>query len=106
MSFNIKAIMTELRHRLELLYGDRLVKVILFGSQARGDAGHDSDIDVMLVLRGPVDWHVERKRVIPITAELSLEHDVVILCTYASDDRYLNERSPLSLNVRAEGVTV
>jgi predicted nucleotidyltransferase len=106
MSLSIKAILIELRRRLELLYGDRLVKVILFGSQARGDAGLDSDIDVMLVLKGPVDWEIERKRVIPITAELSLEHDVVILCTYVSDDRYLNERSPLLLNVRAEGVAV
>ncbi len=46
MSLNIKAILIELRHRLELLYGDRLVKVVLFGSRARGDAGLDSDIDV------------------------------------------------------------
>ncbi len=35
---------------LRVLYGDRLAQVSVFGSQARGDAGSDSDVDLLVVL--------------------------------------------------------
>ncbi len=38
MNERLKAILTELRRHLANLYGERLVDVVLFGSQARGDA--------------------------------------------------------------------
>ena len=104
MSQKVHAILGELRRRLEQLYGGRLVKIILFGSQARGDAEPDSDIDVMLVLKDPVQLDIELKRVTPITAALSLENNVVILTIYMSEQRYATERSPLLNNARREGI--
>lgn len=88
------------------MYGERLIRLVLFGSQARGDARPDSDIDVMVVLRGEVDVETERRRVLPITSELSLENNVVILCVYVSERRFGQEQSPLLHNARAEGVAV
>lgn len=32
-------------------YGDRLSKIILYGSYARGDFNEESDIDLMVVLK-------------------------------------------------------
>ena|SRR5215212_7271401 len=106
MSVNLAQILAELRHRLEQLYGPRLVKLVLFGSQARGDAEPGSDIDVLVVLEGPVSPGEEIERASPVTASLSLEHDVVISCIYMSVARFANEGSPLLLNVRREGVTI
>jgi len=37
---------------LEDRFGDRLVSVVLFGSRARGEARPESDIDLLLVIRG------------------------------------------------------
>lgn len=37
---------------LERRYGENLVSVVLFGSRARGDAKPESDIDVLIVVRG------------------------------------------------------
>jgi uncharacterized protein len=34
------------------MYGDRLERVVLFGSRARGDAQPDSDYDVAIFLKG------------------------------------------------------
>jgi uncharacterized protein len=68
-----RAVLGDLKARLSALYGDRLVAVILFGSYARGDADEDSDIDVLILLRGRIDARAERKRTLPVIAGLSLE---------------------------------
>ena len=99
-------ILREFREGLGQIYGPRLVRVVLFGSQARDEAEPDSDIDVMLVLQGAVDPHREIQRLSSFTSGLSLKHDVVISCVYVSEEGFDHEQSPLMLNVRREGVLV
>lgn len=56
MNEKIQTIVSQLKAHWQRLYGDRLVKMILFGSQARrGDAEFGSDIDILVVLKGPVN---------------------------------------------------
>jgi predicted nucleotidyltransferase len=106
MSPKVKTILAELRTRFEALYGERLVKLVLFGSQARGDADADSDIDVLVVLKGEVNPFEEIERGSRVTADVSLEHDVAISSIYVPEERYNRGAGPLLLNVRAEGVSV
>lgn len=100
----LKAVLSELKDRLSDLYGDRLVELILYGSQARGDAEDGSDIDVLVVLRGQVNACDEIERSGDIVARLSLDNDVVISCVFLSEDYYLRRNGPLLRNVRREGV--
>src|ERR1039457_6590109 len=65
-------ILHEFRDGLERIYGCRLARGVLFGSPARDEAEPDSDIDVMLVLRGAVDPHKEVQRLSSFTSGLSL----------------------------------
>jgi len=106
MSEQLRTILAELRRRLEALYGPRMVKLVLYGSQARGDAEPGSDIDVLVVLKGPVSPCEEIDRTIEIVSGLSLEHNEVICCAFVPEDRYQTERSPLLINVRREGVAI
>jgi predicted nucleotidyltransferase len=99
-------ILREFRDGLEQIYGSRLVRLVLFGSQARDEAEPGSDIDVMVVLQGPVNPHEEIRRLSAFTSGLSLKHDLVISCVYMSDEDFGSEQSPLMLNVRREGVLV
>ena len=97
-------IISVLRKRLEELYGSRLVKMVLFGSHARGDAETGSDIDVLVVLRGEVNPGEEIGRTGGIVSELSLENDVVISCIFMEEYRYLHRNGPLLRNIRKEGI--
>ena len=43
------------RDALDALYGDRIERVVLFGSRARGDAHEDSDYDIAVFLKDLTD---------------------------------------------------
>ena len=43
--------LAELVERLRRRYGDDLLRVVLFGSKARGDFDEESDLDVLVVVR-------------------------------------------------------
>ena len=101
---DIHGILTELRRRLEQLYGGRLVGLTLFGSHARGDADPASDIDVLVVLGGEVNPGLEIRRTGEIVSEISLRHDVVISCVFLDEERFLHRNGPLLRNIRREGI--
>ena len=102
----LKTVLSEMREGLEDLYGQRLERLVLCGSQARGDAGLGSDIDVLVVLRGNVSPCAEIARTSELVADVSLRHNVVVVPAFVSEDQYQREQSPLLLNVRREGVPV
>jgi len=103
---DIEPLLRELRTALETLYGDRLAKLILYGSFARGDAGEDSDVDIMVVLRGSVDTWEEIKRTANVTYPLQLEHEEWITLLPTSLNAYEKRNSPLMMNARNEGATL
>lgn len=48
---NMENQLTDLKESLKLLLGDSLIKMVLFGSRARGDYDEDSDIDIAIIVR-------------------------------------------------------
>ena len=99
-----KAILSSLKRRLTALYQDRFLHLTLFGSQARGEAEDDSDIDVLIVLKPPVNAGAEIKHTSNIIADLSLQHDVVISCFFMDADYYSTRNTPLLHNIRRESI--
>ncbi|MCA1995550.1 MAG: nucleotidyltransferase domain-containing protein [Coleofasciculus sp. S288] len=104
MNEKLKVILAELRSHFEEIYGDRLVKMVLFGSQARGDANESSDIDVLVVLKEQVNPGEEIKRTSHISAGLSLQYDEVISCLFMDENRFTHRNGPLLRNIRKEGI--
>jgi len=102
----LQTILTQLRSQFEHLYGDRLTKMVLYGSQARGDAHPDSDIDVLVVLKGQVNPGEEIKRTSYIRADLCLRNDEVISCLFMDENRFAHYNGPLLRNIRKEGIAL
>lgn len=59
--------------------GDKLDKVILYGSYARGDYANDSDIDIMVLADIPLaDRGIEREKIRKRLGYIDLEFEIVL----------------------------
>lgn len=93
------------RVRLVAQFGDRLERVALFGSRARGEAREDSDIDVLVCIRG-ADWRDEREAA-GIAGDAVLVTGVWLSpAVYASErfQRLLVQESPFARAVEREHI--
>ena len=89
---------------LQDAFGPRLRGVILYGSEARGTADPDSDIDFLVLLEGPVDYWAEVERCIHVLYPLVLEIGRPIDATPADVHDYEVDRWPLYPEVKRNGV--
>ena len=55
LPLDLAEVLSRLSRELKALYGDRYGGLLLYGSYARGEAHEDSDVDLLLLLKGPVD---------------------------------------------------
>jgi len=62
-------VLTRYRDALLVHFPDQLQRLILFGSQARGDATAESDIDILVV----VSWEEEKLELVQIWMDLAEE---------------------------------
>lgn len=102
----ISSILSLLRDALQQCYGDRFVRLLLYGSYARGNATADSDIDVMVVLKAPVHPVQEIEQMGDMLTDLLLEHGALVSVYPISENDYQARQSPLLANVREEGILV
>ncbi|MBE3097065.1 MAG: nucleotidyltransferase domain-containing protein [Planctomycetes bacterium] len=91
---------------LQDAFGPRLRGVILYGSEARGTAEPDSDIDLLVLLEGPVDYWAEVEKCIHVLYPLVLEFERPIDATPADAHDYEADRWPLYREVKREGILV
>ena len=96
-------ILKRLRLALDGLYGERIERVVLFGSRARGDAGEGSDYDVAVFLRDLTDRWRELDRLADLRADFLEEADVFIDAKPYPAGAY-RDRTTLMQEIRSEGV--
>lgn len=71
-------ILGRLRASLQRIYGDKIERVVLFGSRARGDARPDSDYDVAVFLREPDSFWTESGRLAEIETDVLYDTGAVV----------------------------
>ena len=107
----VRSALRALDRKLRERFGRRYVRLILFGSRARGDYEPDSDADVAVVFRGEVDnrWSL-RRLIIQDTYPILLETGLYIQAWPVEerelDDPGKSSNPALLRNVVREGVLV
>jgi predicted nucleotidyltransferase len=95
-----------LREYFRQEYQTRLDRLILFGSQARGEALPTSDIDILIVLQDPVNSITELRRTSRFIAQFCLDHNLLVSRLFLPRSRFESENSPLLRNIRQEGIVL
>ncbi len=98
-----RPILTRFRAVLDEIYRNRIERIVLFGSRARGDARADSDYDVAVFLRDMGDRMVEMNRLADLsTAILDETGELIHAMPYRAGS--YRERTLLMHEIRAEGI--
>ena len=95
-------VITRFRNALDILYGDRIERVVLFGSQARGDARDDSDFDVAVFLKEMDNRWAEADRIANAATEVMDETGAFVHAMPYPAGAW-RERTPLMHEIRREG---
>ena len=107
MPRHIKKLLKELKQELARIYGNELKAVYLYGSYARGEAHPpDSDIDVLLLLKGSFNYIETLKRSEDFITSICLENDVVVSRALVSEAEYKSKQTPFLINVRRDAIVL
>lgn len=93
-----------IRSALEAVYGKRLRLVVLYGSEARGQARPDSDVDVLVLLDSVPDYGDELRRCLDALYPLSLQWERPISPKPVAITEYETVDCPLYRRVHQEGI--
>jgi predicted nucleotidyltransferase len=97
-------ILSRIKSMLQEAFKDRLAGVILYGSEARGDARPDSDIDVLVLLGEPFDRSADSWTCIRTLYPLVLELERPIHAKPTDVRTFESQDCPLFRHVKREGI--
>jgi uncharacterized protein len=105
---SVDPILNKFRQALDQLYGERIERVVLFGSRARGDAKRDSDYDVALFLKEPTDAWAEIDRLtdlqLAMRDDMGVDMGVDIHTMPFRAGYWRDPASPLMFEIRKDGL--
>jgi predicted nucleotidyltransferase len=96
-------ILRRFRAALDALYGERIERVVLFGSRARGDAREDSDWDLAVFLHDLTEYWREADRIADITTDILYDTGAVINALPFRAGAY-QDRTGFMHEMRADGL--
>lgn len=89
------------------LYPKQIVSIDLFGSKARGDAGQDSDIDLLIIVQDRDS--IDRNKIYDYVLDAELDYEINISLKIYNKDEYnklIQMNIPFATNVQKEGITL
>ncbi|KRE35671.1 nucleotidyltransferase family protein [Paenibacillus sp. Soil522] len=106
LSNNEKQAIILLKERLEQNF--KLVKLIMFGSKARGDHNEHSDVDLMVLVEDPKTTEI-REKLSELQFDVIMEQDAPLMSTIENYKNWLEEKDislPFKDNIESEGVEI
>lgn len=109
MEERIKNIAIEVNEELIKLFGEKIERIILYGSYARGDFNLESDVDIMILLNcDQEEINEKRKEISRIASRVGLRNDIMVSLLARNHKEYENN-IPYQLfyqNIEREGMRI
>lgn len=102
-----KEMFEKLVRGLREIYGDLLVRVLLYGSFVRKTNTKESDIDIAILLMGKETGEMH-ERMVDLAVDMDLEYDQVFSVVNIDYHMFLDWENalPFYRNIKAEGVVL
>lgn len=105
MEIEADKVLEELKDLMESQLGDRLVKMVIYGSRARGDFAIESDIDIAIIVR---ELSRELKhQILDGVAEVEMKYFTPLSVHVLSEDEFEHLKSRerrIALDIEKEGI--
>ena len=96
-------VLKRFRAAVSELFGERVERVVLFGSRARGESKPDSDYDVAVFIRDTGTFAAESKRLAAVSTDILFDMGAVISATPFPAGTY-RERTGFMHELRKDGL--
>jgi predicted nucleotidyltransferase len=104
MDQKIKSLINQIKTHLIKMYGEKIKRVILYGSYVRGEATRDSDIDILVLVDESLNPFEVRESLSDLLFDILLEEGELISVIAVPEQLFENYNSPFMLSVKNEGV--
>jgi predicted nucleotidyltransferase len=104
MNRKIRPLINQIKEHLMKMYGEKIKKVILYGSYVRREQTKDSDIDVLVVVDQSLNPFEVRDSLSDLLFDILLEEGELVSVIAVPEHFFEKYNSPFMLNVRKEGV--
>ncbi len=102
------AALEEIIAQVHKQYGDDLLRVVLFGSKARGDFDEESDLDLLIVVRmEDEDYWRHWKEIVDMSWKIEFDFDLVFTLIIKDEKDYMrmtNWNLLLNRNINHDGI--
>ena len=109
MPNNIQKILNDFLEEVKIILGNRLKKIVLYGSYARGDYNKSSDIDIM-ILTDLSDKEINdySMKIWEKSADIEIDKGIVISPLVRNIDNFeaWSDVKPFYINIMNEGVVL
>lgn len=100
-------IIPQFKSIVQQLYGDKLSRIILFGSYARGEQNEDSDIDFVVVLKGKdISVFNEIEKINNSIYDMILKTGKMISFIPVADEKFETSPNFFYSQVKKQGISV
>jgi len=109
LPINVKKSIDKFVKECNKLLGNRLKKIILYGSYARGDYNNSSDIDILVLTDyNQSQFYSVLKKLSNMTYDIELDYNVILIPLINNIKNYNNEIDtiPFYANIQKEGVVL
>jgi predicted nucleotidyltransferase len=102
----LESVLRSVKEHLNNVYGDRIKRVMVYGSFAKGDADEESDVDIAVVAADELNPNSVENSLDSLLFQILMEKSELVTVFVIPESKFNTYNSPLILNIKEDGVLI